>query len=176
MILMKHFDTKNKNQASSEAAPGNDNVNSKFPFRKEIARSYQKIVENLLYELIEPCLEAGDIKWACDISKEIFTPSQEAARKHILEPQNAFKKSVMAGDGEGEVAEWRTARVFMYKLQRVTRGRILASSKEVIRTWLDGEVRNNEEGPLSRLKAHTKYNGALEECYYQLTQVGCSVL
>jgi hypothetical protein len=153
-------------------------VNSKFPFRKEIARSYQTIVEKLLCELIDPCLEAEDKQWACAVARDIFTPTQNFARGKILEPQSAFKKSVMAGDGEDEVAEWEPARVFMCKLQRVTRGRILASSMEktAISAWLDDIVRNDEKGALSRLVKHKEYNGSIEKCCHQLVQVSFTAM
>ena len=160
--------------ARSAAAPGNDNINANFPFKKEIMKSYKKLCDSsgmLWGALLDPCLDVDDIPWACAVSKDIFVACQAAVEGKVLQPRNIFKEAVMAGTGADEVPEWEDARWTMIKLQRATRTRLLSQLETGAVQWVS-ELREKKEGALGRLMLHEGYKtGACEKCIAKLLQV-----
>ena len=159
--------------ARAAAAAGNDNINSNFPFRKDILQSYAKLTgeSGILWELLDPCVEAEDIPLTRDVSKAIFTDCCITARRLVVEPKDKFKELVLAGEGGQEVQEWEDARVHMTKVQRATRERLVkqveAGVDQEVNKWL-----GDQHHPVFRLaKMEGFQKQRLSKCIYQLFQV-----
>jgi len=142
--------------ARSEAAAGNNNINSDFPFKQENKKSYEKIIENAL-DLFDPCLGEQNIPWACAASKHIFEMCYTQTQKRIMDAQQDFKTKMLVVEGGKEVSEWENTRFSMVKLQRATRTRILGqlthemeSQGQQFRTYL-------ERPDLDKLMLHQDY-------------------
>jgi hypothetical protein len=148
----------------------NSHINKKFPFNLEIVSSYSSFVTNILVALFDNCLET-DILRACAASKAIFTECQRVARLRTQEPQRTFQKAVMAGEGDEFVSEWESTKVFMTKLQRVTRGRVIQCHMGEIEEFVEKEHKSGT-GVLYKLLSQEHYkHGSLETCIFKLLGV-----
>jgi len=124
------------------AAAGNDNINSNFPFKQDIVKSYGTLTNasGILWALLDPCIDVEDIPLACGVCKMIFKTCSGFARTMVEEPKDRFKEMVMAGEGGEDVQEWEDARVHMTKVQRATRERLVSQEvgrvKDLVDLWL----------------------------------------
>ena len=161
-------DTMNEWRAArSEAAPSNDNLKGKFPFKSAIIRDYKTIISNDAQNLFDPCLDANDTEWACQASWQIFTMCQDLVQTHILEPQEDFKSKTLVVEGTHQVSEWEATRVSMTKLQRATLIRVSNKVKDEIRATALGV---NKESPLGKLKSRVS-GPRFEQFVYKLGKV-----
>jgi len=164
--------------ARSEAEAGNDNINGNFPFKKEIVASYQKLVNEPALDLLDPCFEDDDMMWGCAVSKRIFEICQESLIKCILAPQRDFKQQARVGEGAQQESEWEPTRVFMTKLQRATRERVLSDLKKHVEKFADEveAAQAMQEPDLTKLAQHKDYKkGSLENVMFKLMKVGRSL-
>jgi hypothetical protein len=77
----------------------------------------------------------------------------------------------MAGEGDEFVSEWESTKVFMTKLQRVTRGRVIKCHHNGIKEFVEKE-RKSETGVLYKLLSQANYiDGSLETCICKLLGV-----
>lgn len=156
--------------ARSEAAAGNNNINSDFPFKQQNKAFYEKIIASAI-DLLEPCLDNEDIPWACATSKHIFEMCHDHTQKRIMDPQQDLKTKMLVSEGGEEVPEWENTRVSIVKLQRATRTRMLRQLTDDMegfggfRTWLERPV-------LAKLLSHSAYKKkSLETFVKKLAQV-----
>ena len=161
---------------SSAAARGNDNINSKFPFNREIIKSYTQLCDGSgdLWALLD--IRDGDadpIEWACKVSSYVFRTVRDAAVRLLAVPRDQFKREIMAGDGDQEVAEWGQVLVHIIKLQRVTRTRILDwVINDINMTFLESARQHPDGAFISTLVRHQDYQkGSLEKCVAKLLEV-----
>jgi len=156
----------------SGAAAGNNNIMSDFPFKSQNKECYAKIIAGAL-DLLDPCLEAEDIPWACAVSKHIFNMCCAHTQKYVLDLQQDFKTKALVGESAKVVSEWENTRCSMVKTQRLTLSRILSQLKDEMKSP-EGDFRTLCQRPaLAKLLLRSaKINNFLQKFVNTLTKVG----